>query len=50
MSSGNVNGRLAQGGPSEKTRSNKTRAAETLKRQAQRQPGALVHWSMGYLS
>ena len=28
----------------------KTRAAETLKRLAQRQPGALVHWSMGYLS
>ena len=28
----------------------KTRAAETLKRLAQRHPGALVHWSMGYLS
>ena len=27
-----------------------TRAAETLKRLAQRQSGALVHWSMGYLS
>ena len=28
----------------------KTRAAETLKRLAQRQPRAFVHWSMGYLS
>jgi RNA-directed DNA polymerase len=28
----------------------KTRAAATLKRLAQRQPRAFVHWSMGYLS
>jgi RNA-directed DNA polymerase len=28
----------------------KTRAAETLKRLAQRQPRAFVHWSMGYQS
>src|ERR1700757_677853 len=28
----------------------KTRAAETLKQLAQRQPRAFVHWSMGYLS
>ena len=28
----------------------KTRAAETLKRLAQSQPRAFVHWSMGYLS
>jgi RNA-directed DNA polymerase len=28
----------------------KTRAAETLRRLAQRQPGAFLHWSMGYLS
>ncbi|MGA2794646.1 MAG: group II intron reverse transcriptase/maturase [Roseiarcus sp.] len=28
----------------------KTRAAETLKRLAQRQPDAFVHWAMGYLS
>jgi RNA-directed DNA polymerase len=28
----------------------KTRAAETLKRLAQSQPGAFIHWSMGYLS
>jgi RNA-directed DNA polymerase len=28
----------------------KTRAAETLKRLAQRQPRAFVHWSMGFLS
>jgi RNA-directed DNA polymerase len=28
----------------------KARAAETLKRLAQRQPRAFVHWSMGYLS
>ena len=28
----------------------KTRAAETLKRLAQRQPRAFVHWPMGYLS
>ncbi len=28
----------------------KTRAAETLKRQAQSKPGAFIHWSLGYLS
>jgi RNA-directed DNA polymerase len=28
----------------------KTRAAEMLKRLAQRQPGAFVHWSMGFVS
>jgi len=28
----------------------KTRAAETLKRLARRQPRAFTHWSMGYLS
>jgi RNA-directed DNA polymerase len=28
----------------------KTRAAEMLSRLAQRQPGAFIHWSMGYLS
>ena len=33
-----------------KVASHKTRAAETLKRLAQRQPRAFVHWSMGYLS
>jgi RNA-directed DNA polymerase len=27
----------------------KTRAAETLKRLAQREPDAFIHWSMGYL-
>ena len=33
-----------------KVAGHKTRAAETLKRLAQRQPRAFVHWSMGYLS
>ena len=28
----------------------KTRAAEALKQLAHSQPGAFVHWSMGYLS
>jgi RNA-directed DNA polymerase len=28
----------------------KTRAAETLKRLAQGEPDAFIHWSMGYLS
>jgi RNA-directed DNA polymerase len=28
----------------------KTGAAEMLRRLAQRQPGAFIHWSMGYLS
>ena len=33
-----------------KVAGHKTRAAETLKRLAQRQPRAFVHWPMGYLS
>jgi len=28
----------------------KTRAAEMLKRLAQSQPGAFVHWSLGFMS
>ena len=32
-----------------KVASHKTQAAETLKRLAQRQPRAFVHWSMGLL-
>jgi len=33
-----------------KLAAHKTRAAEMLNRLAQSQPGAFVHWSLGYLS